>query len=95
MQKQFDEITNRNTVVIAVAQEDTDLKDHGKFKPVKDGMPFAIVADLNREQTPMLDRTTTYLIDKEGTVRQIFPATAYVRPDWSVVFHEMDRLGMN
>lgn len=95
MQEQFNEFDKRNTVAIAVSQEDTDLKSHAKFKLVKDsGAPFKIVADLNREQTPMLDRTTTYLVDKDGVVRQIFPATVHVRPDWKAVLNEMDRLGM-
>ena len=53
---------------------------------------FDVVADLNREQTLEYDRTTAYLIDKQGVVRQIFPMIIHARPSWEVVLDEVQRL---
>ena len=90
----YDEFRKRETVVIAVAQEDTDLESHGTFlKHFGDGPPFAIVADVNRKQTPRYDRTTAYLIDKKGIVREIFPMLIHSRASWRAILHEVDKLG--
>lgn len=90
----YDEFTKRDTVVIAIAQEDTDLESHGKFlkKFGSSGPPFDIVADLNRKRTKRYDRTTTYLIDKTGVVRQVFPMLIHARPSWKAILGEMDRI---
>ena len=37
-------------------------------------------------------RTTGYLLDSEGVVRQVFPMETYNRPRWWAVLHEIDRL---
>ena len=67
----YEEMRKRGTTVIAVAQEDTDLESHAKFlRHFEPSAPFEIVADLGREQTTRYDRTTTYLIDRSGRVRQ-------------------------
>ncbi len=55
---------------------------------------FRILADLNRGKTTQLDRTTTYLVDRDGVVRQVFPAIIHMRPSWKAVLNEMDRLGL-
>ncbi len=90
MYRQF---KKRDTVVIAIAQEDTDLDTHGKMlKSFKGNPPFHIVADLNRKVTTRYDRTTAYLIDKEGIVRQIFPMMVHHRPSWWAIVSEIDRL---
>lgn len=79
--------------MIAVAQEDKDLKSHsdlpGKLRP---SPRFDVVADLNREVTTKYDRTTAYLIDKEGIVRQVFPMLIHSRPSWAAIFAEIDRI---
>jgi alkyl hydroperoxide reductase subunit AhpC len=94
LQNLYGEFTSRDTVVIAVAQEDTDLKSHGKMAAKFNPPPaFEIVADLNRKVTPKYDRTTAYLIDKEGVVRQIFPMLIHHRASWHAVLNEIDRLG--
>lgn len=94
MQGLYDEFTKRDTVVIAVAQEDTDLESHGKFlkKFGSSGPPFDIVADLNRTKTKRYHRTTAYLIDKTGVVRQVFPMLVHSRPSWKAILAEMDRI---
>ena len=79
--------------VIAVAQEDKDLESHGKFlKNFKTPPPFDIVADLDRQATARYDRTTAYLIDKQGVVRQVFPMLIHHRASWQAILHEVDRL---
>ena len=76
----YDAFTQRDTVVIAVAQEDTALKAHAKFlKTFGSGPPFDIVADLNRKKTTAYDRITAYLIDKHGKV--------YYKATWADVDH--------
>lgn len=89
----YDEFEKRDTVVVAVAQEDTDLKSHGRilenFKPAP---RFDIVADLDRKKTKRYDRTTAYLIDKQGIVRQVFPMLIHHRASWRAILHEIDEL---
>lgn len=40
----------------------------------------------------MLDRTTAYLVDADGVVRQIFPMTIHHRPSWRALLGELDAL---
>lgn len=80
-------------MVIAVAQEDTDLKSHGKMVSSFNSKPsFEVVADLNREKTTRYDRTTAYLIDKKGVVRQIFPMLIHHRAAWEAILGEVDKM---
>jgi peroxiredoxin len=89
----MDEFTSLNTVAIAIAQEDKDLKGHGRFTKSFDEIPgFTIVADLNRAETTDYDRVTTYLIDKEGVVRQIFPNLIHHRASWDAALEEIRHL---
>jgi len=91
----YDELEKRNTVVIAVAQEDKDLKSHGRILSSFGGKtPFDIVADIGRKQTQRYDRTTSYLIDKHGVVREIFPGLIHMRPTWKAVLNRIDALGI-
>lgn len=89
----YDEFEKRNTRVIAVAQEDSDLESHGKFlKKFKSDPRFDIVADINRAKTKKYHQTTAYLLDKTGTVRQIFPMLIHSRASWRAILNEMDRI---
>jgi alkyl hydroperoxide reductase subunit AhpC len=89
----YREFEKRDTVVIAVAQEDKDLKSHGRMLSAFGGKPpFDVVADLDREKTQSYDRTTSYLIDKRGIVREIFPALIHTRPTWKAVLNRIDAL---
>ena len=93
MQEVYDEFEKRDTVVIAVAQEDKDLKQHGQMAArIKPKPRFDIVADLGRADTTPYDRTTAYLIDRTGRVRQIFPMLIHSRPSWRAVLSEIDRM---
>jgi peroxiredoxin len=87
----YDKFETRDVVVIAVAQEDKDLASHGKFlKHFDPPPPFEIVADFDRKDTSRYERTSTYLIDKEGVVRQVFPQLIHYRADWSTMLNELD-----
>jgi len=91
----YGEFEKRDTVVIAVAQEDKDLKSHGRILSSLGGKPaFDVVADLGRKQTQRYDHTTSYLIDKHGVVREIFPALVHMRPTWKSVLNRIDALGI-
>lgn len=89
----YDDVAARDTVVVAVAQEDTSLEEHAAL-PQSFGrpLPFEVVADLGREQTPAYDRTTAYLIDENGIVRQVFPMLTHYRSSWQAILREIDRL---
>ena len=89
----MDEFASLDTVAIAIAQEDKDLESHGRFAKSFDGTPgFEIVADLNRAETTDYDRVTTYLIDKEGIVRQVFPNLIHHRASWDAALEEIRRI---
>jgi hypothetical protein len=89
----YDEFAKRDTVVIAVAQEDTDLESHAKIlKKLGKSPPFDIVCDIDRKETARYHRTTAYLIDKRGVVRQVFPMLIHARPSWRAIWHEADQL---
>ena len=89
----MDEFTSLDTVALAIAQEDKDLTSHGKFaKSFEGDLGFDIVADLNRAETTDYDRVTTYLIDKEGVVRQVFPNLIHHRASWNATLEEVRRL---
>jgi len=92
----YDEFAKRDTVVIAVSQEDKK-RESAKLilKHFKESPPFDLVADLNKEKTPRYERATIYYIDKRGVVRQIFPMLIHMRPNWESVLREVDRLQSN
>jgi hypothetical protein len=79
-------------MVVAIAQEDKSLEEHGRILKKLKEPPFDVVADLNREITTTYDRTTAYLIDKEGVVRQVFPMLIHARPSWDAIVGEIETL---
>lgn len=81
--------------VVAISQEDTDLAKSGQIAAKISGDPwFHLLADLNREQSGQYDRTTSYLIDAKGVVRQVYPQMVRRRVDWHSVLAEVDRLNV-
>jgi alkyl hydroperoxide reductase subunit AhpC len=89
----YDKFAALDTEVIALAQEDNDIKKHALMMSSFDPKPkFKIVADLERKKTKNYDRTTAYLIDKEGIVRQIFPMMIHHRPSWDAILGEVEKL---
>ena len=94
LQDRVDEFAARDTVVVAVAQEDESLEEFARMQAsgFEGGPRFELVCDANRARTGMFDRTTAYLIDREGIVRQVFPMTLRHRPAWEALLAEVDEL---
>ena len=89
----YDQFEALNTVVVAVSQEDESLDNYGAFMAQLGPQPrFDVVADIGRKETLGYDRTTAYLIDTSGRVREIFPMIIHARPSWSIVLQELERL---
>ena len=89
----YDEVEALDAVVIAIAQEDSDLESHGKFYAnFKPEPRFELCADFKRTDTKRYERTSTYLIDKQGVVRQIFPQLIHFRADWDALLREAKRV---
>jgi hypothetical protein len=77
---------------VAVAQEDETLEDFAGMPRALGNPPFDVVADLKGEKTARWDRITTYLIDRDGIVRQVFPTMIRQRPSWKAILREVDVL---
>jgi len=89
----YDAFEAQGLQVIAVAQEDTSLENHGKFHAHFAPAPrFEIVADIGRVATQPYGRTRTYLIDEAGVVRQVFPHLLHHRATWKAVLNESKRV---
>jgi peroxiredoxin len=91
LQGMYEQLSAANTAVVALSQEDTDLASARKFLEHgwRGAPPFAIAADLGRVATAAYDRTTAYLIDEEGVVRQVFPMLIHMRPTWRAILGEV------
>ncbi len=73
-------------MVVAVAQEDKDLATHAKFLKHFDPAPrFKLVADVEGITKDRYHQTTTYLIDKTGHIREIFPMMVHHRASWDSI----------
>ena len=89
------EFEKRDTRIVGLANEEQSLENFAKVDQRFDGgAPFDLVVDLayHREGTGPYERTTAYLIDKKGVVRQVFPMEIYERPPWWAFLHEIDRV---
>ena len=87
----YDEFERLDTVVCAIAQEDTDLESFAAM-PKRFTDRFPILCDVDRQVTEAFDRTTAYLIDKRGVVREVFPMIIHARPSWKVMLAELERV---
>lgn len=92
LQKKQAELEARGIRVIAISQEDKDLESASRFLSSFGERKFDIVADLNREKTAAIDRTTAYYVDEHGVVQQVFPMLIHHRPSWDALFGEIDRI---
>ncbi|GJM26464.1 MAG: hypothetical protein DHS20C16_28790 [Phycisphaerae bacterium] len=93
MQESYDEFEKLDTVVVAVAQEDKDLVTHAKFlKHFKPAPKFRVVADLKGQTKGRYHQTSTYLIDKSGRVREIFPMMVHHRASWGPILERVRSL---
>lgn len=79
--------------MVAIAQEDKDLVSHAKFlKHFKDAPKFKLTADIEGLTKDQFHQTTTYLIDKSGRVREIFPMMVHHRASWAAVLEQIGAL---
>ena len=80
--------------MVALSQEDKSLDVYDAFlaRFGDGGPPFELVCDLDRGVTGRWDRTTAYLIDRRGRVREIFPMIIHARPSWDIILREVERL---
>jgi peroxiredoxin len=93
LHKRYDDVEKRGAVAVAISQEDTDLESAKKFLRHFEGSPrFVIAADFGRAKTGRLSRTTTYVVDSKGVVREIMPALVRTRPSWDAVLGVVDGL---
>lgn len=95
LQETYEDFLALDTVAIAVFQEDTELVE-ANYRPFLarfDPLPlFDLVVDVNRAATAAYERTTTYLVDRDGIVRQIFPTIIHARPSWKAILPSVERL---
>lgn len=92
LQKLYDEFEERDTVVIAIANEEPDLESNARLaNRFRRGPPrFVNLVDLEFSLEPHVERTTAYWLDTSGTVRQVFPMEIYSRPPWWAILNEID-----
>ena len=82
-------------MAVAVAQEDKDLVSHAKFlNHFKSAPKFKLVADLKGQTKDRYHQTSSYLIDKSGHVREIFPMMVHHRASWGPVLERLKALAV-
>ena len=76
-----------------VGQEDENMDMFWTLLDALEGnVPFEIATDLRREETPRYNRLTTYLLDADGRVLEIFPAHRRMWMPWDAVLQRIDEL---
>ncbi len=89
----YDRVEALDMVVIAIAQEDSDIESHGKFHTnFKPEPKFELAADFDRAETGRYERTSTYVIGKDGKIKQVFPQLVHFRANWDAVLREAERV---
>ena len=80
-------------MAIAIAQEDKNLEEFAQFQSsgFEPAPRFELVADLNRRVTKRYNRTSTYLVDENGVVQEIFPMLLRYRASWASILDELER----
>ena len=69
------------------------MEEHAKiYDHFEEALPFDAGADLKHSVTDAYSPTTSYLIDREGKVLQVFPMEIYGRTPWWSLLNEMDRV---
>ncbi|MCZ6834560.1 MAG: hypothetical protein O7G85_02185 [Planctomycetota bacterium] len=93
LQDMYDRVEALDMVVIAIAQEDKDIESHGKFHDhFKPEPKFELAADFSRSETGRYERTSTYVIGKDGVIKQIYPQLIHYRAHWDAVLSEAERV---
>jgi len=87
------EFEERDARAVMIGQEDESLD---MFWTLVDGLegdvPFDLATDLHRARTRRYDRITTYLLDANGRVLEIFPVHRRLWMPWDAVLFRIDEL---
>lgn len=87
-----DEFAKRGVRLIAVAKE---MRDPGDLKKTARRYPertFRLGGLPQGEGLEAYANTSGFLIDANGTIRQVFPMEAFNRPSWWAILKEIDRV---
>lgn len=81
---------DQDVSILALSQEDDDLDKARRMHRSLGGgeLPLTLAFDLERRETQAFDRTTAYLVDREGVVQQVFPMIIHSRPSGVVLLKE-------
>lgn len=92
LQQSLPDFTARGVAVLAISQEDPDLEQAPGILDGLDATPtYPVLIDIDRKAAPRLDRTTAYLVNREGKVTQVFPMMTHMRATARTLLGETDR----
>ena len=77
--------------MLALDQEDESLDETLSLVERLGEIPFELATDLGRARTERYERVTTYLLDREGRVLEIFPTHPEVWMPWDAVLERIER----
>jgi hypothetical protein len=92
LQEIWGEFEERGVQVLAIAKETGDLSELEKTAARFPDRPFVLLGAVEGRGVERYARTTGYLLDSDGIVKQVFPMETYNRPRWWAVLHEIDRI---
>jgi glutathione peroxidase-family protein len=93
LQDLYKEFVARGVEIVAFSNEEKSFMAHTKvIGQLGESPPYPILCDAKRKATPRYERTTAYLVGRDGTVQQVFPMEVYDRPPWWAILNEIDRL---
>jgi peroxiredoxin len=93
LKKRYSEFEDRGVEVVVVNQEDAGEESRMNMLEALGGdPPFVLASDVDRQSTPRFERVTTYILDPEGRVVEIFPAHRRVWMPWDAVLNRLDEL---
>lgn len=87
-----DEFAKRGIALIAVAKEMREQNELTKTARRYPERAFRLGGLPQGEGLEAYANTSGYLIDAEGTIRQVFPMEAFNRPSWWAILKEADRV---
>ncbi len=93
LRRNYETIEASGLSIIGLALEETSAADTKKFVPSMGGEPpFPLVSDVERVQTKGFEQTTSYLIDADGVVRQVYPMLTYARGSMRAMLRDVERV---
>lgn len=91
--EQHDAFRRRGVGVLAIDQEGTGEEDLWRLVEALDGdVPFHLAIDPGRRASARFERVTTYLLDAEGLVVEVFPVHRRVWMPWEAVLARVNEL---